>query len=116
MPHPTLTTTWPDGDDLAAWLGATAVDPGADDDLLDEVLDDAAAIVYAKIDPNKLPEDDDLCPRAVSRAIVLEAARLWYRKQSPHGVAAFADVAVRLRTVDADVEELLRSFGLDPEP
>lgn len=116
MAHPVLTTTWPTGADLKAWLESAGALSAADEAMLDEMVADAADAVYRSIDPNKLPDDVNLCPRSVSRAIVLTAARLMYRKQSPHGVAAFADVAIRLRTVDVDVEMLLGPFRLDPEP
>ena len=113
---PSLYTTWPDGDALRAWLTSANALSAADDGLIDEVILDATATVYESIDPNKLPDDDNQCPRSVARAIVLEAARLMYRKQTPHGIAAFPDVALRLRTVDADVEKLLAPYRLDPEP
>lgn len=116
MPHPTLTTTWPGADDLRKWLGDQAVGAVTDATLIPELVADASSWVYGQIDPNKLPEDTDECPRDVARAIVLHAARLLYRRQSPHGLAAFNDIAVRLRTVDADIEALLARWRLDPEP
>jgi hypothetical protein len=116
MPHPVLDTDWPDGDALRAWLSSNAVSIQVDTELVDEVMEDASASIYESIDPDKLPENTDKCPRSIARAIVLEAARLLYRRQSPHGMAAFGEVAVRLRTADVDVEKLIRPYTLDPEP
>lgn len=116
MPHPTLTTTWPDGDDLRRWLGPQAVSALTDEDLVDDMVADASAKLYEQIDPGKLPDDVDECPRSVHRAIVIEAARLLFRTQSPHGIAAFGDIAVRLRTADVDVETLLAPFRMDLDP
>jgi hypothetical protein len=118
MPRPQVVTKWPVGDDLRAWLGEDAVSAVTDANLIDECVADAAAGILERLDPAKLPaeeEDEDICPRSVHRAIVLEAARLLYRRQSPHGVAAFAEVAIRLRA-DPDVESRLEAFEFGPEP
>lgn len=116
MPHPTLVTSWPTADTLRTWLAGQAVGEGVDTDLIPEVIADASATIYERIDPDKLPENVDECPRSIARAIVLEAARLLFRRQSPHGMAAFGDVALRLRSVDADVQLLIEPYTLDPEP
>lgn len=116
MPHPTLTTTWPTGNDLRRWLGPQAVSMVTDVDLVDDMVADAAAKLYEQIDPGKLPENPDECPRSLHRAIVIEAARLLFRTQSPHGIAAFGEIAVRLRTADVDVETLLAPYRLDSDP
>ncbi len=116
MPHPTLVTTWPAGNDLRSWLSENGVSAQMNVELVDEVMADASAKVYESIDPGKLPVDVDQCPRTVARAIVLEAARLLYRRQSAHGVAAFGDVAIRLRTADVDVEKLLQPYMLESDP
>jgi len=116
MPHPVLVTEWPTGDSLRLWLTQNAVGVQADLELVDEIVGDASASVFEDIDPAKLPDDPDLCPRTVARAIVLEAARLLYRRQSPHGMAAFGDVALRLRSVDIDVEKLIHAYTFDASP
>lgn len=106
MAAPSLTVPdWPTGEDLRRWHSATPL-TDAVDALVDECVADAAASVWERIDTTLLPEDES-CPRTVFRAIVLEAARLLYRPGSPHGVAAFGEVALRLRSVDVDVDNLL---------
>lgn len=115
MPLPSLVTTWPTEVELAAWLGPDAV-AATTANLFPEVVADATATIYGQIDTEKLPVDPDECPRPIARAIVLEAARLLYRREAPHGAAAFGEVAIRLRSVDVDVERLLHDWGVDPEP
>lgn len=104
------------GNDLRAWLGTGAVSAITDAELIDELIADASATIYESIDTLKLPVNPDLCPMTIFRAIILEAARLLYRRQSPHGAAAFGEVAIRLRNVDVDVERLLRKYRVDPSP
>lgn len=116
MPHPVLVTTWPTGNDLRKWLTDNGVSAQVDFDLIDEVTADASATVFEQLDPDKLPENVDECPRSVARAIVLEAARLLYRRQAPHGVAAFGEVALRLRTADVDVEKMIDPYTVDATP
>lgn len=116
MPHPTLTTTWPNGDSLREWLTENSVSVQTDTELIDDLVADASASIYETIDPGKLPEDTDECPRTLARAIVLEAARLLYRRQSPHGMASFGEIGLRLRSADVDVDRLVQPYRLDPEP
>lgn len=100
-----LTTEWPTDATLRAWLPTDAVSALTDATILGEVVADATADVFDELDPDRLP-DDGSCPRPVARAIVLEAARLLYRRQSSHGVAAFSELAIRLRD-DPDSHRLL---------
>lgn len=120
MPAPELVTTWPTGDDLRTWLGDGAVSAVTDAELIDEVVADASALIYEQLNPDLLPTEDLVggidCPRRVARAIVLEAARLLYRTQSPHGAAVFNEIAIRLRAVDADVEQLIAGLSVDTDP
>lgn len=55
-------------------------------------------------------------PDAVYRAVTMLAARLFKRRESPEGVAGFGDMgAVRVMTVDPDIENLLapsREWGI----
>jgi len=115
MPRPALVVEWPTGDDLRAWLPSEAVSAVTDATLIDLVVADAAASIIERCDPAKLPSDEDQCPRSVHRAIVLAAAKLLYRRQAPHGLAAFAEVAVRIRA-DTDAESALLPFLSGPEP
>ena len=91
-----------------------------DAELLPEVMADATATVYESLNPDLLPDQEGdpavACPFAVRRAIVLEAARLLFRKQTPHGIASFGDVALRLRTVDVDVAKLLGPLQTATDP
>lgn len=105
---PSLTTAWPVGNDLRKWLTQNQVSAPVDAQLIDECVADATAKVWEKMAAvGKEPADGDPCPRTVHRAIVLESARLLYRRMSPHGAVQFGDVAIRLRSVDVDVEDLL---------
>ena len=110
------TTTWPDGNSLATWLGGTDALSADGVAMLPELVDDATAIILDRVDSEKLPTDPLECPRPVARAIVLEAARLLSRRDSAHGIVSFGELAVRLAKVDADIEHALQYWGLDPEP
>ena len=116
MPAPTLTAAWPVPEDLEKWLAQSQVAAATLADLIPDVLDEAGASILERIDTDKLPTDPEACPRVIRRAIILEAARLLYRRQSIHGAAAFGDVAIRLRSVDVDVERLIHPYRVDPEP
>jgi hypothetical protein len=109
---------WPTGDQLRVWLTQQGVSAAVDGALVDDVVATATAKLVDLCDANGKPLDlDGPCPTTVSMAIVLEAARLLYRRQSPHGAAAFGEVAIRLRTIDVDVEALLGDRArLDPMP
>jgi len=116
MPSPSLTTNWPTGDDLRRWWSDHGATMQVDTQILDEVFADASATIFQQLDPEKMPTDPEECPRSVARAIVLEAARLLFRAQSPHGVAAFGEVAIRLRTADVDVERMIEPYTLGAMP
>jgi hypothetical protein len=113
MPRPSATTAWPTANDLKSWLGDHAVSHQVEATLFAELVAEASTTVLELVDPRKLPADEDDCPRGLHRAIVLEAARLLFRRQAPHGVAAFGEVAIRLRTADADVERLVGPYAFD---
>lgn len=115
MPRPELVVEWPAGKDLRLWLGPDAVGTITDTTLLDALVDDATASMLTRLDPAKLPDDENECPRDVHRAIVIDAARLLYRRQSPHGAAVWNEVAIRLRE-DPDVESRIEPYEYGPEP
>lgn len=112
-------TTWPVGADLVAWVGADALSTGAVD-VADELVEDATSITLDSIDTDKLPvavdeQDVNTCPRAVRRAIILEAARLLTRRDSANGVIGSGELLIRVSGVDADVTRLLRPYRLEAE-
>jgi hypothetical protein len=107
-------TTWPDGQALLEWVGPdTLSDSSAA--LADELVADATDAVLDRIDTDKLPADPEECPRAIRRAIILEAARLLLRRGSAHGMVSFGEFALRLGAVDVDIERLLRPWRLGAE-
>lgn len=108
------TTTWPTGAELVAWVGPDTLSDSSME-IADELVADATETIRDRIDLDKLPSSGE-CPRPIARAIVLEAARLLSRKGSAHGIVSFGEFAVRIATVDVDIERLLTAWRLDPEP
>lgn len=94
---------WPTSDEVKLWCAPDGKLPTSQDGLVDDCY--AAAKDYlVKHTTAELDEDPSESVRQACRMIV---ARLFRRKQSPDGVAAFGDNAVRVYTVDADVREML---------
>lgn len=85
---------------LRRYLGATS---SSDDDLLGDRLDVARAHVERRVYATSVGLDE------VEEAILLLAARLYKRRQSPEGAAGFGGegVVVRILSSDPDIVRLL---------
>lgn len=90
--------------DVALWGKFGAPDPGSDEDvLLQRVVDAVAGHIV-----DNYQVDDDAWTDAQELAHLLQCARLWRRRDTPNGIAAFADVgALRIDSLDRDVSMLL---------
>ena len=61
---------------------------------------------------NKYPADADPVPEAARQACILDAARIYRRRDSLDGTIAWGDMgAVRVGRADPDVDRLYRSIG-----
>jgi len=109
-----MMTPWPTLEDLAGWVGNSAISAESTYDMVG-IMATARETIEQAIDVRKLPVDGT-CPATIRQAILLEGARLLARKDSAHGVVAFGDLAFRIATADVDIERLLVPWRLDPEP
>lgn len=103
---------WPDVDDVLPAVGAVNSE---DHPELNACL--AAAIDWVTQRSVSFEGDAGLeIPDAAHRAVVMLATRLFKRRESPEGVAGWGDMgAVRVMTVDPDIENLLapsREWGI----
>jgi hypothetical protein len=102
--------------DVAAWLKLTA-------DPLPEALTVAVASVNATarrrcldvlFDSDGDGEDDDpiILPSDLKLGLIMQAARLYRRSETPDGIAGFADegTAVRVVRFDPDIDAQLIDF------
>ena len=102
--------SWPDESDAVAYIGEVR-----DEDLyvLSDCLD--AAIEYVEYRCELSETGDTDIGDNVRQAVLMMTSRLFRRRLTPEGVAAFGEFgAVRVTTVDADIERLLtqsRSWG-----
>ena len=101
---------WPTGSNLLGWLGGAEVLSAGKIAQLDDIVAAATAIVVDACDPNKVPADAVTVPRPVGTAILLWAARLASRPDSPLGVVAFQQWATDVATVDPDIDALLAPY------
>lgn len=93
-------------DDVVAW--GKLPDPGTgtpEETLLGKVLDAVVAHVTANYvvdaDPAEWTDDQDI-------AVMMATVRLWKRRDTPEGLLEFDELgAVRVSSVDGDVEKLL---------
>ena len=91
---------------LAAWSNFDPPEEGSDDEALVDLV--IAAVTAHVIDNYRVPDDPAEFTDAQNMAVLLQAARLWKRKDTPQGTAAFADVAaIRVDRLDGDVAVLL---------
>ena len=90
-------------DDVAQHLGITQRG-GVVDGLLTRALDATIEAIALRLGP-WVP---DPWPANVEQAVVLGAARLYKRRNSPEGVSGFGDLGVvRVTSWDPDIEALL---------
>lgn len=87
---------------VAAWGKFPLPAAGGDLDLLESVV----AAVTAHVERNYYVDDPLTDDQAL--AMVMAAARLWKRRQTPEGIQQFGDqIALRISSIDPDVERLL---------
>lgn len=91
---------------IAEWAQFT-VPTGTELALLDRVV----AAVTEHITANY--QTDTPFSQSQEQAVILQASRLWRRRNTPEGIAAFADLsALRIDSLDRDVAMLLTpQFG-----
>lgn len=112
--------TWPTVVEFRAWLGASYQATAEGPQRSEVAFSAAYNAVWNKLDETLLPEntyrptvDEDgtvlevpstTCPPEVRGAILLQAGRLFTRRDSLTGVLSFAEYGVRLSKLDPDVE------------
>ena len=93
-------------DDVVRWLGLRTVST-SETEVLTDVLEVATGAVLNRIVPVVDPDP------VVDQAVVMYAARLWKRRNSPEGVAGFGDIGtVRISALDPDIEIMLSRYLL----
>lgn len=101
---------WPEAADVKAWMRSKqfVVD---DDPALDDVTASATTVIRAWLDITLLPDDVDDCPNSVRQAIIMRAAALYVRRDSPTGIITFSETDVfRVNKFDADVDFLIAPY------
>lgn len=106
---------WPVLADVQRWMGRPADNvPTAVH--LAALVDVATESILARIDTDKLPADES-CPATIRQAIIMHAARLMMRADSPTGSPAYGDgTPTPVQVSDADVDALLLHWRPDPDP
>lgn len=107
-------TTWPDGEDLGDWIGAS-VSPSSTA-RFDSIVAAATGLIRGYCDPALLPDNAGICPAEIRTAILIEAARIHTRTQNVTGVISFGEYALRVNRFDPDVERLLVRYRVSPSP
>jgi hypothetical protein len=107
---PTGDTAWPTVDDVKNYLRlGTGVTP--DDSLVADQLNAAIGWVSVRVDAKFLPDSGGLLPYPVFTATVMEAGRLYRRRDSVDGTVGWGDMGVvRVGPKDPDIETMLASF------
>jgi hypothetical protein len=78
---------------------------------LAEVTAAARQALTIRCSPTLLPADPDDCPTPLRLAIMMRAASLLLRRDSPSGIVSFSpDSVFRVNRFDADVDELIAEF------
>lgn len=91
---------WPEVTDVKKWL---RLDDNVDDSVLSDAVD---AAKYAMAQHLVFP-DDGVLPGDLRQAFMLRVQRYMARRNSPEGVAGFADFgAVRVSSDDPDIVRL----------
>lgn len=102
--------SWPDEDDARDYIGEVRDE---DTYTLSDCLDAAIEYVEYRCDLSETGDTD--IGANVREAILMMTSRLFRRRLTPEGVAAFGEFgAVRVSSVDPDIERLLtqsRSWG-----
>jgi hypothetical protein len=108
--------TWPDANDALNHLGEANVGR-ASLDALGEAVVVATEMVRARIDTDKLPEDEDDCPATIRIAILNLAKDLFGLRDTRNGTAlAAGDMRMTSGQVGRDLDVILWEYRVDPEP
>ena len=107
----------PDIVSFCKWLDVDvptfASDSDIEDDPLQDCLDAALDYVEERIDPTQLSAGQSLDPATVNypiaarNAVHLQAARWYKRRTSPEGISTFEGGAIRMTSLDPDIEVLI---------
>lgn len=108
-------STWPDLAEVTASIGVVN-----DSDTVAIEQCRQAAVEYltyrCEILLDEDNDDEPIVPESVRTACILLTTRLFRRRQSPEGVAAWGDLgAIRISRIDPDIEAMLlpaRSWGI----
>lgn len=91
--------------DVAHWAKLPSVPSGTELDLLERTL---AAVIVHITERYAVPDLVEDWDAAQEQALMMQTARIWRRRSTPEGLAAFGDSGVmRVFGLDADVEKLL---------
>ena len=106
----TGTTTWPTLDDVKNYLRlGSAVT--ADDSLVTAQLNAAIGWVSMRVLPQYVPESGGLLPYPLYTATLMEAGRLYRRRDSVDGTVGWGDMGVvRVGPKDPDIETMLAPY------
>ncbi len=103
-------------DDVHEWLvssvGATLPAPTDEDEaLLVRVIEAVEAhVAHTHLVPVPVAPDTDR-PADFDQAIIMAAARLWDRRNTPNGIGGFGEFgSVRVTSIDPDVTSLLAPY------
>lgn len=92
-------------EDVANQLALTHRTPVIDG-ILTDCLAATVELVDLRLGPWVIPTDP--WPANVEEAVLLQAARLYKRRNSPEGVTGFGDLGVvRITALDPDIDQLL---------
>jgi hypothetical protein len=102
---------WPQRDDVKAFL-RLSLDDTTDDGVVDQQLAGATAWVTSRVDPHWVdPADPSFLPDALFTVTVLEAGRLYRRRDSVDGTIGWGDSGiVRVGPKDPDVETMITPY------
>ena len=112
---------WPTAADLIAWghfadLGLNASDGNvvasvaAANELVRNMLDDRLLPPQPGSTPE--PDPESVCPPSVHSAVLIQAARIYARRDSPVGTTGTDEILLQIRKLDPDVEVLIEAYRL----
>lgn len=109
---------WPNDVDLAEWAGPTlSVERRA---VFPDVIAAAIDATWGDLDAAKMPAQDGVedtrCPPSVRTAVLILAAKVASRMQSPTGVIASGDLFYRVSREDPDYRMLIARYAVSAEP
>jgi hypothetical protein len=104
-----VAATWPKLADVRSWL---RMQPDAAEDALIDAARVAAIDYGVNRTGNRWPVDAADVPDAVARAAVMDASRIYRRRDSLDGTVSWGDMGVvRIGRADPDVERLYTLYA-----